>query len=79
MDIIWITDAEYIDDYVIRFTFNDGKTSDIDLKPILLTRQKLFKPILNLDIFRKFSLNGWTISWLDGRIDIAPESIYALA
>lgn len=27
--------------------------------------------------FGDFSLDGWTVTWLNGRIDIAPEHLYA--
>jgi len=29
-------------------------------------------------VFDRFDLDGWTVYWLDGTIDIAPEHLYEL-
>lgn len=29
-----------------------------------------------MDVFRNISLDGWTVTWLDGAINIAPEFLY---
>jgi hypothetical protein len=30
------------------------------------------------DVFARFALDGWTVTWLDGTVDIAPEHLYEL-
>jgi hypothetical protein len=29
-----------------------------------------------LSVFRNIALDGWTVTWQDGTIDIAPEYLY---
>ena len=33
-------------------------------------------PLRNLAVFHNFTLDGWTVTWQDGAIDIAPEYLY---
>ena len=33
-------------------------------------------PLRNLAVFHNFTLDGWTVTWQDGSIDIAPEYLY---
>lgn len=75
MDLIWITDATYEGDYRLGLTFNDGRRGVVDLEDY--TCRKPFEPLRDPAVFRNFELNGWTISWLGGRLDIAPESLYS--
>lgn len=39
-------------------------------------RGPVFEPVKNPEYFRKFILDGWTVSWPNGA-DIAPEALYA--
>ena len=75
MDLIWITDAAYDGDYRLWLTFNDGRKGLVDFEHYI--HRKPFEPLHDRAIFQNFQLNGWTISWLDGSLDIAPESLYA--
>lgn len=76
MDIVWVTSAEYLHDYVVRITFNDGSCGDIDLHDFIMQHNTLFGELIDKEKFKRFKLNGWTLSWLDGKLDIAPESLY---
>ena len=38
----------------------------------------LFAPLRDKAVFDRFDLDGWTVCWLDGTIDIAPEHLYEL-
>jgi len=76
MNVVWITSAEYLHDYMVRVTFNDGLCRDIDLYGYILQRQELFGELIDKEKFKNFKLNGWTLSWLGGKLDIAPESLY---
>ncbi|MCF0200916.1 MAG: DUF2442 domain-containing protein [Bacteroidales bacterium] len=75
MELVWITDAVYDGDYRLLLTFNDGRQGLVDLENY--TCRSPFEPLRDSTVFRNFQLNGWTVSWLDGSIDIAPESLYA--
>ncbi len=76
MELVWIIEAKYIEDYIIELTFNDGFNGLVDLKNKL--KGQIFNPLKNKDYFKKFTLNNWTIEW-DCNVDFAPEYLYNLA
>lgn len=76
MNVIWIISAEYVGEYRLRLTFNDGVVKIFDAKELIL--KPLYKSLQSLDVFQKFELDGWTVSWDNGKIDIAPEYLYEL-
>ena len=47
----------------------DGK--DIITKP-------LYQVLQSQAVFQRFELDGWTVSWQDGPLDIAPEYLYEI-
>ena len=73
--LIKIIDAKYISDYKILVTFNNGEQKVIDLRDHLWG--EVFEPLKNLDLFKNFSLNPFTIEWPNGA-DFAPEFLYQL-
>ena len=73
--MIWITKAEALDNYIIILTFNDNSQKSFDFQP-LIEKDDLFNPLKDKKIFENFKLDGWTVSWADGTIDIAPEYLY---
>lgn len=75
MKLIWITQAHYLDGYKFSLTFNDGLPKDVDLENT--PTGKLFEPLRNTDIFKKFHLSDWSIEWENG-VDLAPEYLYNL-
>lgn len=72
-----ITSAEYEAEYRIRVRFRDGKSGVVDLKP-LIDKGGVFSALREIDAFRAFSIDPeWhVLSWEDGRLDVAPETIY---
>ena len=68
-----VTDAEYIKDYIIKVYFDNGKTNVVDLKDFL--DGPIFEPLKDKSYFKRFFVDGWTISWPNGA-DIAPETLY---
>jgi hypothetical protein len=73
--MIWIKEAKALDGYKMIFVFNDGSRKSFDFKP-LIEKQTLYKPLKDKSLFNDFKLDGWTVSWADGTIDIAPEFLY---
>ena len=73
MLIIKITNAKYLDGYKIRLTFNDGKTKIVDFEKLLWV--EVFEPLKDIDKFKKFRLNPFTIEWENGA-DFSPEYLY---
>lgn len=73
----WVTAARAFDGYWLHLTFNDGSERIFDSLP-LIEKYKLFAPLRDKAMFDHFDLDGWTVCWLDGSIDIAPEHLYEL-
>ena len=73
----WVTAARVVGDYLLELDFNDGRRVVFDCQP-LISQYKLFAPLRDKDVFARFALDGWTVTWLDGTVDIAPEHLYEL-
>jgi hypothetical protein len=74
--LIWVTSAKTAAGHKLELTFNDGSVKIFDCTP-LIERYKIFEPLKNEFVFENFSLDGWTVTWLDGQIDIAPEYLFS--
>ena len=68
-----VIDAEYLSDYRIKVTFDNGQERIVDCYKWL--KGELFEPLKDKQYFQKFFVDGWTISWPNGA-DIAPETLY---
>ena len=68
-----VTNAEYIDDFKIKFEFSNGVSKIVDCKQYL--KGEIFQPLKEINYFKKFFVDGWTIAWPNGA-DIAPETLY---
>lgn len=75
-----VTSAEYVDGYRIRVHFRNGKSGIADLKPYI-DKGGVFSALRDLATFRAFTIDPeWhVLSWENGRLDIAPETVYAEA
>ena len=76
MEPISIIEAKYLGGYRLQLTFNDGLTQEVDLKDELWG--EVFEPLKDLENFRDFTLNPFTIEWKNGA-DFSPEFLYRLA
>ena len=67
--------AEYVREYKIFVTFEDGKMGIIDLQNELWG--EVFEPLRDLELFRRFRFDAEldTIVWPTGA-DLAPEYLY---
>lgn len=76
--IVSVTKAEYIKDYSILLNFDNGKKGIVDLKSTIFNdHRKIFEPLKNIEFFKKFTLDSWTIVWAN-ELDLAPEYLYSL-
>lgn len=66
--------ADYEDGFRIRVVFNDGLEGTVDFAEWL--DGPVFVPLREPEYFRRFFLEGGTVSWPNGA-DIAPETLYA--
>lgn len=76
-DLILVTSARYVSDYTLELTFNDGIKAEIDFTD-WINKYPFFKPLQDIEYFRRFTLDGWTVVWENGA-DIAPETLHKIA
>lgn len=68
--------AEYRGQYRIYVVFNDGVQNTVDFENWLTG--PVFEPLKDHTYFRRFFLEGGTITWPNGA-DVAPETLYEQA
>lgn len=74
--MVWIRNAEYIEDYKIHVTFNNDESGIIDLKEVILNdKRPIFRQLVDTNKFRQFKVDFDTIVWENG-LDLAPEFLY---
>ena len=74
-EILAITDAEYIEEYKLRLTFNNGAVRIVDFVPLM--QKGICKKLLDKDYFRSFKLDPFTVDW-NNEIGFAPEYLYEI-
>lgn len=77
-ELIWVNSAEALNDFCLALTFNDGSKKVFDCKPLIETDSR-FQPLRKKENFINFNLDGWTVTWMEGTIDIAPEYLYQVS
>lgn len=71
-----ITKAEYLNDFKMKVTFNNGEILTADFYDLLFNHNyPVFLPLRDLETFRKFIVTD-TIEWQEIGVDIAPETVY---
>ncbi len=76
MELLKVQKANYVKDFVIHFQFNNGVERNVNLENELWG--EVFEPLKDLNLFKNFKLNNWTIEWENGA-DFAPEFLLELA
>ena len=76
---IAITAMEYLGDYQLRLTFDNGVTKIVDLEDRLLGRGGLFASLRDKEYFAQVFLNleVGTIEW-PNQLDWAPDVLYQI-
>ena len=70
--ILQVTNVEYIGDYSLICTFNNGERRKVDLTPLL--EYPAYEELKDKSNFEQFGLDE-TIFWANGA-DIAPEYLF---
>lgn len=70
--ILQVTNVEYIGDYSLICTFNNGEKRKVDLTPLL--EYPAYEELKDKSKFEQFGLDE-TIFWANGA-DIAPEYLF---
>lgn len=73
-----VTEAEYIESYKIKLRFENGRAGTADLEEYI-QHGDIFTRLIDRDNFRKFKVEYGTLTWNNGTIDIAPETLYQKA
>ena len=74
-----VRNAEYLDAYRLRLTFDDGIAGVADLEDTLAQDSRpIFARLKALEHFRDFALDHGTVVWSNG-LDMAPEYLFYLA
>lgn len=73
--ILHIKKAEYLRDYIIRVSFNNGISGEVDLTDEL--EGEVFGPLADVELFKSFEVDPVleTIVWKNGA-DLAPEFLF---
>lgn len=70
-----IIDVDYIKDYTLAITFNDGIKKIVNLEPYLTG--EVFGELKDINEFIQYGLTRMTIEWANGA-DFAPEFLYEI-
>ena len=70
-----VTNVEYLEDYKLKLTFDNGVSGIVDLEAELWG--EVFEPLRDKAIFQQVSLTSRTIEWPNGA-DFAPEYLLEL-
>ena len=72
-----VVSADYVENYKIQVTFENGKSGIIDFLPYI-KKGGIYSKLKDIDYFKRFSINNelGIITW-ENRIDIAPETLYS--
>ena len=68
-----ITEVIPLNDYSLLLYYTTGEYRIFDVKPLL--KDDVFQKLKDIEVFRNVRLQG-TVSWCDGKTDIAPETLY---
>lgn len=76
--LVSVIKAEHLSDYKVKLTFDNGESGTIDLKETIFNdHRKIFKPLQDIEFFKSFKLDSWTMTWAN-EADFSPEFLYEL-
>ncbi len=69
-----VESARVTGELTMLVTFSTGETRVFDAAYLLA--QPVFAPLKSVDVFARFTIDRGVVTWCDGDIDVAPESMY---
>jgi hypothetical protein len=74
-----VNKAEYMGDYVISLSFNNGRSGNVNLEqPLFDDKRAAFAVLRDKSEFRKFKVEHSTLVWGE-KFDLAAEYLFFLA
>jgi hypothetical protein len=77
MEYSYIKKVRYAGNHQVHCVFENGLEGLLDLTPYR-NRGGVFKKMKNESYIKKISLINGVLSWGNGELDIAPETVYSL-
>ena len=74
---IKVNEARVVNDLCLLVTFSTGEIRVFDASPLL--EKPAFRPLEDPQVFVRFTIDHGVICWLDGDIDLAPETLYRMS
>ena len=74
--LLHVVSVEYLDNYQLKLTFNNGIEGTVDLEQELYG--EIFEPLKDKSLFQKVFVTSRTIEWSNGA-DFAPEFLFEIA
>jgi DUF971 family protein len=76
-DVIEVASANYIGDYAIRVSFNDGNEKLVDFKPFLTkSLHPAISKYLKEELFKQFKIINGNLNWNDYDLIFPIDNLY---
>ena len=69
-----ITKVKTLDNMMLLLTFKSGEQRLYDASQLL--KYPVFHPLEDKEVFTHPEIDHGVVTWLDGELDVAPESMY---
>ncbi len=73
-ETIKVKSVKIVSDLCLLITFSTGEKRIFDATTLL--QYPVYQPLTNEELFKQAYIEGGTVVWNDGEIDIAPETLY---
>lgn len=72
--MIKVVDVKPLPDYKLALSFSNGVSKLYDVTPLL--ELPVFQVLKDVNVFNKVDIDFDTVTWCDGDVDIAPETLF---
>lgn len=72
-----IVSVRNLGNYNLLILFSNHQERIVDCKKLL--QFEIFEELKDINVFNSYELDGTTLTWLDGKLDIAPEYLYNIS
>lgn len=72
-----IVSVRNLGNYNLLILFSNHQERLVNCKKLL--KFEIFEELKDINVFNSYKLDGITLTWLDGKLDIAPEYLYDIS